>query len=112
MRRLLAALFILFALTAQAPFGAFTGVTNGTITVTNTFQSIITQNTNRRGCTIQNTGTHTMFVFFGAIGSATTSNSIQINGGQIVNCQVGGIILQDAVSITGTAGDPFVVNIQ
>ena len=91
---------------------------SSTITATNTFQSVFASSgggaTNggggspgRQGCTIQNTGSHNQFVFFGPITSALTPTSVQLGAGQSVTCSVNGIILQDQVSITGTAQDTF-----
>jgi hypothetical protein len=48
-----------------------------------------------------------MYVYFGAIASATKDTSVVLSAGQAVNCTVGGITLQDQVSITGTMGDTF-----
>ena len=89
-----------------------------TISVTNTFQSIqaaqaVSGAAPRRGCTIQNNGTHVMYVFFGPIASATTSNTFQVAAGQSINCGAfPGIVLQDQISITGTSGDAFVATLQ
>src|ERR1700677_2110356 len=44
---------------------------SGSITTTNTFLSIQVSTSGRKGCAIQNNGTHLMYVYFGAIGSAT-----------------------------------------
>jgi|SRR5665213_139897 len=80
---------------------------SSTITVTNTFQSIWIANVNRVACTVQNNGTHNMWVFFGPIANATENNSVVLQAGQFVSCNSGNIILQDQVSITGTASDAF-----
>lgn len=83
---------------------------SSTITSTNVFQSIWAANTNTRGragCTVQNNGASTMYVFFGPIASATTPSSVQLSTGQAVMCNVSGITLQDQVSITGTSGQAF-----
>lgn len=83
---------------------------SSTIAVTNTFQSIWPANTTSRGragCTVQNNGTNSMYVYFGAIANATTTNSVKLAAGQSVQCNVNGITLQDQVSITGTSGDAF-----
>ena len=86
---------------------------SGTIAVTNTFQSIQPQNNGRIGCTIENNGTHTLYVYFGAIANATTANSFQLSPGQPVSCLVGnGYLLSDQVSITGTGGDAFAAGFQ
>ena len=101
--------------------------TSSTIAVTNTFQSVFAAtgalasysstspgtlgnpvvNKQRAACTLQNNGTHTMYVFFGPLASATTSSSVVLSAGQSVQCNVGGVTLQDQVSITGTSGDAF-----
>ena len=80
---------------------------SGTIAVTNTFQSIIARNTNRSGCTVQNTGTNTMYVFFGPLASASTAASVKLAAGQAVSCNNGPVTLIDEVSITGTATEAF-----
>jgi hypothetical protein len=86
---------------------------SGSITTTNTFQSIQGQTNNRNGCLIQNNGTHTMYVYFGAMTNATTSNSVQLSVGQSVSCAINGdLVVQDAISITGTSGDTFFANFQ
>jgi hypothetical protein len=86
---------------------------SGTVSVTNTFQSIQGQTNNRQGCTIQNNGTHSMYAYFGACANATTRNSALLNTGQSLFCSVGGnTVLIDQVCITGTAGDVFYANFQ
>jgi hypothetical protein len=86
---------------------------SGTIATTNTFQSIQAANNGRYGCAVQNNGTHTMYVFFGPIANATTSNSIELVAQQSVSCQTGtNLVLSDQVSITGTSGDAFFANFQ
>jgi hypothetical protein len=91
--------------------GAVTTNSSSTIgTGGSTFQSVFaapTGNQRRNACVLQNNGTHTMSVFFGPIASATTGNSVALSAGQSVQCNVGGIALQDQVSITGTSGDAF-----
>lgn len=84
-------------------------ITNGSSTITSggTYQQIFAASGFRRGCTVQNNGTHTMFVFFGPIASAMHATSVQLSSGQSVNCQVGGIVVQDQVSIDGTTADSF-----
>ena len=122
MRKIFLSLLFLIsapALAQQAvqvlPLQVVTTVVSGTITVTNTFQSVLansqTNNPGARGrtsCTVQNNGTHTMFVFFGPIANATLTNSFQLAAGNAILCQVNGATLQDQVSITGTSGDAFV----
>jgi hypothetical protein len=86
---------------------------SGSITTTSTFQVIQGQTNNRQGCTIQDQGTHTMYVFFGPIANATLATSAQITAGQSINCAVNGnLVVKDAISITGTSGDAFFANFQ
>lgn len=83
---------------------------SSTITVTNTFQSIWPADTNTTGrtaCTVQNNGTNTMWVFFGAIAGATKAKSVVLAAGQATFCNSGNVVLKDQVSITGTSGDAF-----
>ena len=85
---------------------------SGTITSTNTFQSVIASvvggiSQNRASCTIQNNGTHTMYVFPGPIANATLTNSVQVPTGGFFYCYTGVTVLVDQISITGTAGDAF-----
>ena len=103
------------------PYGVRTLNASSTITITNTFQSVFAANsttfpntaTGRSSCTIQNNGANTMWVYFGPIASATKGASFALSAGtssvagQSVNCSVGGVVLQDQVSITGTSGDAF-----
>ena len=105
---------ILVATSASAnPIPATSQNFSGTITTTNTFQSVQAQNNGRFGCTLQNGGTHTMYVYFGSCANATTGASAQLFPGQPVRCLVGnGYVLRDQVCITGTSGDAFFANFQ
>ena len=97
-----------------SPFGVRSTNVSGTITTGGTFQSVFLAipagTTQRRyGCTIQNTSTHTQWVFFGPLASATEAKAYQIAPGQPISCQLNdGTVLQDQVSITGTTSDTFV----
>jgi hypothetical protein len=111
-------LFFLMALLATSQAVAATVPVSGSnlsgiITTTNTFQPIQAQNNGRHGCTIQNNGSHTMWVYFGLIGNASSAASVVLGPGQATYCQFGGgYLLRDAVSITGTTADPFYANFQ
>ena len=98
-------------LASYASAGSITTNLSGTIAVTNTFQSVAVQGV-RNGCEVQNNGTHTMYVFFGPIASATTANSVALAAGQGVGCGAPGVVLSDQISITGTAGDAFYAGVQ
>jgi hypothetical protein len=84
---------------------------SGTIISTNTFQVVFTPSTTqqkRQGCTIANYGTHTMYVYFGqTTDTPAEANSVQLAANQFVNCNIGGVVLNDQVWITGTSGDAF-----
>ena len=89
---------------------------SGTISVTNTFQSIQVSTAGRNGCLIQNQSTtDPMWVYFGAIGGATKAKSFELDSthGLAISCSVGGLgVLTDQVSITGTSTDGFTANFQ
>lgn len=111
MRKLIVALALFFApvaaLAQTAPFPKPSTNVSGTIAVTNTFQSVIASALGRASCSVQNNGSNAMYVFFGPIANATTSNSVKLSTGQSVSCTAGGVVLTDQVSITGTNGDVF-----
>lgn len=87
----------------QAPLGVTSTDAHGTVVTGGTFQSVFAASGTRKGCTIQNpvTATETLFVYFGANGSATTSNSIGLPPSWSITCAVGETVLQDNVSVTG-----------
>ena len=90
------------------PKGVVSYNSSSTITVTNTFQSVFIANPNRVSCTIQNNGTHNMWVYYGPIVNATENNSVVLAAGQSCGCNPpNGVVLQDQISITGTASDAF-----
>lgn len=119
MKRLILALLILgasFSAYAQTPvvtypYGVTSFNSSGSISVTNTFQSVFAAsgiNTGRVACMVQNNGTNPMWVFFGPIANATKGKSVVLAAGVSVQCNAaGGIVLKDQVSITGTSGDAF-----
>lgn len=88
---------------------------SSTIAVTNTFQPVFTAQTavtGRTACTIQNTGTNPMYVYFGAtqssvLAEATIARSVKIIAGQAVTCNADTIIIKNAVWITGTATETY-----
>lgn len=76
---------------------------SGAITTGGTFQSILASSSTRKGCLVQNplTATETLYVYFGANGSATTANAIGLGPGASVTCAVGGLgVATDNVSAT------------
>ena len=103
------------------PLPALSGDASGTITTTNTFQKIwgasglsgapTTGSAGaRHGCSVQNNGSHTMYVTESTgVAASTTSNSWQIpSSGGVFNCNFGGVVLSGEIDITGTSGDAFV----
>ena len=91
----------------SAPTGSASNTVNGTVAVTNTFQSVIVQNSSRKGCTFQNQGSHTMY--FSLQGSPTEAGSFQVPPGAAYTCVTPGsnIVSTDQVWVTGTSGDAF-----
>lgn len=90
---------------------------SGTISVTNTFQSVQIQADGRGGCTIQNGGgTNAMWVFFGPIANATKAKSFILDAthGETISCGIPFLpgLITDQISITGTSGDTFTANFQ
>ena len=102
------------AAVASSPSGATSTAVGGTITAGNTFQSALAASSTRKGCTIQNTSSHTLYVFFGATASATTANSFQVAPGATIMCstQTGAALTDNVAVTTSTTGDTFVVNSQ
>lgn len=88
----------------------------GSISVTNTFQSIQASTAGRNGCLIQNQSiANQMWVYFGAIGTATKAKSfiLDTSHGLAISCAVGGLgVVTDQISITGTSGDLYNANLQ
>lgn len=102
--------------------GVTTTESAGTVTTHATFQSALAANAARNGCTLMNTSTDIEYVFFGATGSATTSNSFALGAAPVaggeggsINCAVGGLsVATDNVAITSKTNDgaTFVVSTQ
>lgn len=92
------------------PYGVTSFNSSGSISVTNTFQSVFAAsgiNTGRNACMIQNNGTHNMYVYFGPIANAITPSSVTLAAGASIQCNAGDVVLKDQVSVTGTSGDKF-----
>ena len=87
------------------PLGATSTQIGSTVTTHLTFQSALAAAAGRRGCLFVNTSADKMWVYFGATGSATTSNAIPLPAGQNVSCNAGGIVLTDNVAVTSNATD-------
>lgn len=104
-----AVIALIAPLKAQQPVNS-TSV-QGVITTTNTFQTALAAPTTpgvRHGCSIQNLGANNMFVNFGSA-TPVSYTSIKLVTGAIVRCDAGGVVLQDTIQISGTAGDVFLV---
>lgn len=88
---------------------------SSSISVTNIFQPVFVASisvTGRTSCTIQNTGTNPMYVYFGlnpssVLGEATIANSVKLIAGQAVSCSIDNIVIKNAVWITGTATETY-----
>lgn len=85
-----------------------------TIAVTGTYQQALPSTVGRKGCTVQYiavAGTKG-FVFLGAAPPNTTT-SFQLTNGQSLNCAVGGLgVASDAINVTATTNDIFIVSNQ
>ena len=97
--------------TAPSPANYTTTQTGSTVTTHLTFQTALASNASRHGCTVTNTSADVEYVFFGANGSATTSNSIPVTAGSQVSCSDGSALGNDNESITSktTDGASYVV---
>lgn len=97
---------------------------DGTISSNSAFQSVFasaiaTPQRPRRGCLIQNLGSHTEYIWVGPIASATSPASYAlvppgtgVQGGSF-SCATGaGAVLQDQISIQGTSADTFAATAQ
>lgn len=83
--------------------------TSGTVGTGNTFQQVLNLNYGRHGCYIQNTSTHTLYVFMGLAASATTAKSFQIAANGFYDCSHNGAVLIDPVAVTtSTTSDTFI----
>ena len=93
------------------PLAVASTTIGSTIVASNTFQQLwpssAGQTRGRIGCMVANHGAATMYLYFGAAAGATTPKSIPIAAGAIWYCNWGGIVVQDELSITGTAGQYF-----
>lgn len=99
------------------PSGATTTTqTSATVTTGGTFQAAIASSTTRKGCTIQNTSAlaEPLFVYFGAIGSATTANSFSLASGASIQCATASLaVITSAVNVTAaTTTHAFVIGVQ
>lgn len=108
---------------AQAPaWGRTASEGTGTVATTGAWQQVLPaapSATARSNCVIQDTGTHSMSVFFGpaapaanaAVGfplaAATASGGFNVGGGWISCGNMGGGLTNGPVWITGTSGDTF-----
>lgn len=81
---------------------------SGAIASTNTFQLVFSGAAqDNSGCAIQNTGTHTEYVYPDIVANATVGKALQLAPGQPLNCGPGDLTLSNQWSITGTAGDTY-----
>ena len=90
----------------SAPVGAPSNPTNGTITATNVFQTLLASNPSRKGCIFQNQGSHVMYISLS--GTPTIANSLQLQSGDKFYCTGrSNVTITDTLSITGTINDAF-----
>lgn len=92
------------------PTGATSTQAAGTITLGATFQTALASSATRLGCSLQNTSTHTLYVYVGTLGSATTANSFQVPPNGMFYCNTGQIVVTGAINVTtSTTSDTYVV---
>ena len=91
------------------------GNASGTVAVTNTFQMVFGARApsgaatgTRRGCTIQNNGTHNMYVTEGlGVAASSLTNSVILPPTYIYTCSINGAVLYGEIDLTGTATEAF-----
>lgn len=105
--------------TGTTPTGTSSTQTSGTVTLGGTFQTAIAANSDRKGCTLQNTSVHTMYVYVGTLGDATTGKSFLLGPGSAgspggtLYCSDGNIVVTGAINVTtSTTGDTWVQSVQ
>lgn len=109
---LLAPILCPLAADAQSPQRVSTTTSAVTVAKAGVFQQAL-PSASRNSCTVQYNGLTIGYVFFGPIANATTPTAFQLTStGQSINCNVYGVVLTDAVNVTGAAGDIFVVTTQ
>lgn len=83
---------------------------SSTIGTGGVFQTALAASATRKGCTLQNTSTHTMSVYVGILGTATTGLSFQVPAGGFFYCGGAGVVVNDAINITtSTTADTYVL---
>lgn len=72
-----------------------------------TYQQALAANLARTGATLQNVGTHVMFLFFGAASPGVdTTTGFQIQPGQTMSASVGGLVcITDKIWVAGTINE-------
>lgn len=91
------------------PVGATSTDASGTVTAGGTYQTIQAATATRKGCTVQNplTATETLNVRVG------TTTAFFLAPGSTFNCEVGGIVVTDAIAVTAaTTAHAFAANFQ
>lgn len=93
--------------TSQAGINLF----SGTITTGGSFQTVITGNSGRRNCLIQNpvTGSGVLYVYLGTAGSGTAAQSISLAPGMTFNCASPSVVYTNEVALMhATTGFSFI----
>lgn len=88
---------------------------SSTITTGGTFQALFAANTARKGCFIQNpvAATETLYIGWPASPTPTTANAASLGAGASFNCIVGGVVIDDAISVeAATTAHAFVAKSQ
>jgi len=91
------------------PLGVISTDASGTVTTGGAYQTIQAATATRHGCTVQNplTATETLNVRVG------TTTAFFLAPGSAFNCEVGGIVVTDAIAVTAaTTAHAFAANFQ
>lgn len=111
--KIAAALVLLSCSGAVAQQVRVPGIQDGsTIAVTDTFQQVQVASDLRLNCTLQNNGTHTMYVFFGTTANATKAKSWQLSSGAAISTNNNQITISAGIQVTGTNGDAYTYGCQ
>lgn len=97
-------------LVTTTPFQATSVISPNTVSATGTYVTAITSSATRRGCLLQNTSANTLFLWLGSITGITTPKGLQVLTKASFSCSMGGgIVITDDISVSGVAGDTYVI---
>lgn len=90
------------------PSGVTSTDASGSVTTGGTYQTLQASTSTRKGCTVQNPTTATE-----ALSVKVGTTIFTLSPGSVLNCQVGGIVVTNAITVTATTtGHTFSANFQ